>query len=109
MCDGHCASEDECKETDSGAGYSGDLARSASGRPCYTWSDLDSYVRDHLWKSHDVAVMPSLRLKNASAPVCLRSGDHSFGVGRSRRQNVCLGLSISVSAVFFSLNIAGRK
>jgi len=46
-------SEDECKETDSGAGYSGDLSRTASGRRCYAWSDLDSYVRDHLWKSHD--------------------------------------------------------
>jgi len=46
-------SEDECKETDSGTGYSGDLARSASGRRCYTWNNLDSYVRNHLWKSHD--------------------------------------------------------
>jgi len=46
--------EDECKETDAGAGYSGDLNHTATGRLCYTWSDLDSYVRDYLWKSHDL-------------------------------------------------------
>ena len=50
---GMTGAEDECKETDSGSGYSGDLARTSAGRRCYTWSDLDSYVRDHLWKSHD--------------------------------------------------------
>ena len=60
-------SEDECKETDSGGGYSGDLAHSASGRHCYIWNDLDSYVTNHLWKSHDhrmISVKVSLCTKN---------------------------------------------
>ena len=50
--------EDDCKETDSGAGYSGDLARTVSGRHCYVWNNLDSYVSDHLWKSHDDSLWP---------------------------------------------------
>ena len=60
-------SEDECKETDSGGGYSGDLAHSASGRHCYIWNDLDSYVTNHLWKSHDhrmISVKVSLCTKD---------------------------------------------
>ena len=48
--------EHTCKETNSGSGYSGNLARSNSGRKCFHWSQLDSIIVNQLWKSQDLTI-----------------------------------------------------